>query len=106
MLSMTKIDLELILNIDMYLFFGKNIKGGGSYISKRYSYLKSYDPKQESTHIYVDANNFYGYATSKFIPTGEFQCIDPKEFDSNKCTSNSSKGCVLEVDIEYPKELR
>ena len=24
----------------------------------------------------------------------------------NKYTSNSSKGCVLEVDLEYPKELQ
>ena len=24
----------------------------------------------------------------------------------NKYTSNSSKGCVLEVDLEYPKKLR
>ena len=24
----------------------------------------------------------------------------------NKYTSNSSKGCVLEVDLEYPEELR
>ena len=30
----------------------------------------------------------------------------PKEFDLSKHTSNSSKGCVLEVDLEYPKELR
>ena len=35
-----------------------------------------------------------------------FKWIDPKEFDLNKYTSNSSKGCVLEVDLEYPKELR
>ena len=41
----------------------------------------------------------------KFLPTSRFKCIDPKEFDLNKYTSNSSKGCVLEVDIEYPKEL-
>ena len=32
--------------------------------------------------------------------------IDPKEFELNKYTSNGSKGCVLEVDLEYPKELR
>ena len=31
--------------------------------------------------------------------------IDPKEFDLNKYTSNSSKGFVLEVGLEYPKEL-
>ena len=24
----------------------------------------------------------------------------------NEYTSNSSKGCVLEIDLEYPKELR
>ena len=27
-------------------------------------------------------------------------------FDLNKYTNNSSKGCVLEVDLEYLKELR
>ena len=32
--------------------------------------------------------------------------MDPKEFDLNKYTSNSSKGSVLEVDLEYPKKLR
>ena len=26
-------------------------------------------------------------------------------FDLNKYTSNTSKGCVLEVNLEYPKEL-
>ena len=31
--------------------------------------------------------------------------IDPKKFDLNKYTSNSSIGCVLEVDLEYLKEL-
>ena len=43
---------------------------------------------------------------SKFLPRTSFKWIDPKKFDLNKYTSNSSKGCVLEVDLEYPKELR
>ena len=42
---------------------------------------------------------------SKFLPTGELKWIDPKKFNFNKYTSNSSKGCVLEVDLEYPKAL-
>ena len=42
---------------------------------------------------------------SKFLPTSGFKWIDPKEFDFNY-TSNSLRGCVLEVDCEYPKELR
>ena len=43
---------------------------------------------------------------SKFLPKSGFKWIDPKEFDLNKYTSNSSKGCVFEVDLEYPKELQ
>ena len=55
-------------------------------------YLKSYDPKQESKHvIYLDANNLYGYAMSKFLPTGGFKWIDPEEFDLKKYTNNSSR---------------
>ena len=66
--------------------------------------MKSYDPKQESKHIlYLDANNLNGCAKSKFLPTSGLKWIDPKEFDLNKYTSNSSKGSVLEVDLEYPK---
>ena len=39
---------------------------------------------------------------SKFLPTGGFKWIDPKEFDLNKYISNSLKGCVLVVDFAYP----
>ena len=43
---------------------------------------------------------------SKFLSTGDFKWIDPKEFDFNRYIINSSKGCALTVDLEYPKELR
>ena len=32
--------------------------------------------------------------------------IDPKEFDLNKYTSNSLKGCVLKDDLEHSQELK
>ena len=73
---------------------------------KRYSkannsHLKSYDPKQESEHIiYSYANNLYGYAMSKFPSTSSSKWIDPKNFDSNKYSCNSSKGCAF-VKKEY-----
>ena len=42
---------------------------------------------------------------SRCLPTSEFKWIDPKDFDLNKDTSISSKEFVLEVYLEYPKEL-
>ena len=56
--------------------------------------------------MYLDAYNLHGFSMSKFLATSGFKWIDPKEFDLNRYTSNSSKRCVLEVDLEYPKELR
>ena len=87
MLNMTKLELEIIPDPDMYIFFEKGTKGGVSYISSRYGkaknkYLKSYDLKQKSEHIiYLDANNLYGNAMSKFLLTKRFKWIDPKEFE-------------------------
>ena len=43
---------------------------------------------------------------SKSFSTSGFKWIDPKELELNKYASYSSKGCVLEVDLEYPKKLR
>ena len=112
MLTMTKVEFQLITDPDMYIFFEKSMRSGVSYISNRYSksnnkYLKPYDPKQESKHIiHLDANDLYGYVRSKFLPASSFKWIDPKEFNLNNYTSNSSKGCVLEDDLEYPKDLR
>ena len=111
-LNMTKIKLELILDPDMNIFLEKDMRDEVSYISNRHSkannkYLKSYGPKQKSKHIiYLEANNLYDYAMSKFLPKIGFKWVDPKEFDLNKYASNGSKRRVLEVDLEYPKELQ
>ena len=43
---------------------------------------------------------------STFLSTSGFKWIDPKDFDLNRHSRNNSKGCVLKVDLEYPKELR
>ena len=111
MRKIASVEPELITGADMYLFLEKDMRGGVCYIFKRNSKvnnndLKSYDPKQESKHImHLDTNNLSGHAISKFLPTSGFKGIDPKEFDSNKYSSNSSKGCISKVDLEYPKEL-
>ena len=59
--------------------------------------------KKKENILYLDANNLYGYAMSKFLPTSAFKWIDPQEFVLNKYTNDSSKGCAFEVDLEYQK---
>ena len=106
-LNITKVGLEPIADFDMYLFFEKGIRGGVSYISKKYSkannkYLKPYDPKQESSDIiYLDANNLYGHVMFKFFPTSGFKWIDPKEFDFNIVQKVAFLKLILNIQKNY-----
>ena len=65
-LNMSDMRLKKIVDIDMYLFFVKRLRGGVSYIGKRYDeannkYMKDYYPKKLSKFItYLDMNNLYG----------------------------------------------
>ena len=55
--------------------------------------------------MYLDANNLYGWAMIQRLPTGNFKWRDPQEIDLSKYNEDSDKGIILEVDLEYPKEL-
>ena len=81
MLKMTDVKLEKISDIDKYLFIEKGLRGGISYIAKRYAkannkYMNDYDPKKPSTFIsYLDMNNLYGWAMSEYLPYGGFKWL-------------------------------
>ena len=114
MLKMTDIKLELMTNIDMFQFIEKGLRGGISYIANRYGkanniYMKEHDKNMPSKYImYLDANNLYGYAMSQYLPFGGFKWMSKKQIDKTdlaKYNEDSKKGLILEVDLEYPKEL-
>ena len=106
-LKKTGVELELLHDIDMLLMFEKGIRGGISMISNRYgkannSYMgDEYDDKLATKYItYLDANNLYGWAMCKSLPTRNFKWMDDGELMSWK-----KHACILEVDLEYPKHL-
>ena len=114
MLKMTNIQLELMTDIDMFQFIEKGMRGGISYIANRYGkannkYMREYDEKAPSKYImYLDANNLYGWAMSQYLPTGSFKWLTEKQINKinlAQYNEDSNKGLLLEVDLEYPKEL-
>ena len=66
MLKFTKIKLQLITNIDMYLMVESGLRGGISVISQKHaeannSEVEGYDDTKPNSFItYLDANNLYG----------------------------------------------
>ena len=114
MLKMTDIKLELMTDIDMFQFIEKGLRSGISYIANRYGkannkYMKDYNKNKPSKYImYLDANNLYGWAMSQYLPTGGFKWMKQEHIDKldlGKYKEDSKKGLILEVDLEYPKEL-
>ena len=114
MLEMTKIELEKTNDSDKYMVFEQGMRGGTSYVNKRFSeannkYCPNYDKEKPKKYIiYLDMNNLYGCAMSQYLPYGGFKWV--KNIDKIKqklmnIKSNSSTGYILEVDLEYPQEL-
>ena len=103
MLKMTGVTLEKISDPDKYMFFEQGMRGGVSYINKRYS-----EASKNKHILYFDMNNLYGHAMSQYLPYANFKWV--KNIDKIKqklmnIKSNSSTGYVLEVDLEYPQKL-
>ena len=111
-LKMTRVELELLHDQDMLLMVEKGIRGGVSMISTRHGkannkYMtkdrdgEEYDPSKPSTYIqYLDANNLYGWAMSKKLPTHGFKWMSPWQLENWFYHT-----CIVEVDLEYPLGL-
>ena len=91
----------------MLLMVEKGIRGGVSMISNRYGKANNkymgerFDDGEPSKYItYLDANNLYGWAMSKPLPTHGFEWMKANELETWEKHS-----CILEVDLEYPRSL-
>ena len=115
MLKMTKINLELLSDVDKLLMIEKGIRGGISIISNRYGkannkYMKDHNKKEATKYLmYLDANNLYGWAMSQKLPVHSFNWMTDKEiknlFNVQVVQFWEKTPCILEVDLTYPEEL-
>ena len=115
-LKMTGVELELLSDPDMLLMWEKCIRGGISMISNRYGkannkYMgEGFNKNKPSKYLmYLDANNLYGWAMSKELPTHGFKWLTSGEmeklFNNQEFYTWNKTPCILEVDLEYPEKL-
>ena len=112
---MTKVELELLPDIDMVLLFEKRIRGGISQAMQRYAsannkYMPNYNSKVLSTYLmYVDGNNLYGWTMAKKLPINNFKWCDALEMFTSDFIKNYDEDrdarYLLEIDTDYPQEL-
>ena len=83
-------------------------------ISNRYGkannkYMENYNSDEESKFItYLDANNLYGWGMSQKLPYKNFRWLDEtslKNLEPTQLDAKDDTGYILQVDLEYPKEL-
>ena len=110
-LRMSRVDLELITEENIYNMVENSIRGGISMISKANNPTlpDTYDsklPRQDL--IYLDANNLYGHAMLQYLPTGGFIILDDEEamgLDLETHDDEADDGYIYEVDLHYPTRL-
>lgn len=115
MLLFTKIELDLISDVEIYQMLEKGIRGGLAQCCLRNAkannkYLANYKPKDPASYlIYLDCVNLYGFAMMKCLPTNNFRFLRSEEFkmiaNIESISDNNAQGFILEVDLEYPMNI-
>ena len=81
-LKFTKINLKLIRDELIYGMIEDSIRGGLSFVGKRYvkannPFMVDFDSKKTTTYnLYIDANNLYGSGMCEPLPLGNFTVLD------------------------------
>ena len=98
----------------MHLFIEQGMRGGISCASKQRSkandkYCPDYDKtKPKNWIVYVDVNNLYGKAMSRYLLYGSFKLVKVNNKVVNRILNRSADilyGYFLEVDLDYSEEL-
>ena len=90
------------------------MRGGISYINKRYSkannkYCPDYNKNKPENYVsYLDMNNLFRGAMSEYLQYGGFKWVKTRNKTTNRIlnkSDNSLHGYFFEVGLEYPENL-
>ena len=110
----SSLTLELLSDINQYLFIIKGIRGGMSMVSKRHTvannkYVEGYNSSKSSSFIlYLDANNLYGRAMQEYLPWKNFEWMSPHQLNYDfikRLEPEGEVGCIIQCSLEYPVAL-
>ena len=110
----SSLTLELLSDINQYLFIIKGIRGGMSMVSKRHAvtnnkYVEGYNSSKSSSFIlYLDANNLYGRAMQEYLPWKNFEWMSPHQLNYDfikRLEPEGEVGCIIQCSLEYPVAL-
>ena len=109
-LKLTNIKFDFIKDEHLFLLLENNIRGRiSSVMGDRF--VESNENKQI---LYIDANTLYGWAMSRYLPTGTFEKLHfPQQYELEQTVDdvrfipdNNTYGFFIECDLEYPAEIK
>jgi len=104
------LELELLTEPDMFMMFEKCIRGGISQVGRQRKAVADLTHKL----LYLDANNLYGWAMTRLLTILGFKWASEKKItrieehlkSGERYDLDTEVGCILEVDLHYPKKAQ
>ncbi|XP_040065262.1 uncharacterized protein LOC120839101 [Ixodes scapularis] len=113
-LKQTKVKLELLSDVDAYLFIESGLRGGIVQCAIRHARANvptsdSFDPNKDASQMFdLDVNGLYASTMRQPLPYGNFRWLDREEINAlqfAQVSDDSPTDYILEVDLDYPEEL-
>jgi len=107
MLKHTRINFELLTDINMVMFIERGLSQCSSkYTRANNKYMHSYDLSQSFTYLMYFDVNLHGWAICQPLPYAKFRWVENiSDFDVSAIAQDSLTDYVLEVDLEYLERL-
>ncbi|CAN7975825.1 unnamed protein product, partial [Ixodes persulcatus] len=110
----TGVKLELLDDVDAYLFIEAGLGGGIVQCAIRNTRANvpgtaCFDPNTAVSQIFdIDVNGLYASTMRQSLPCADFRWLDREEIDAlhfQQVPDDAPEGYILEVDLYYPREL-